>query len=72
MSCSGDYSREGLVGNRTEVGHSEAEGAQGSVELVEGDARFGYDETLFSVDLFGGRGNAEKEGSGRLPVSDRA
>jgi ribosomal protein L27 len=49
---SGDYSREGLVRDRTEVGHGEALSTQNGVKFVEGDAGLGDDKTFFPVDLF--------------------
>jgi len=71
VCCSGYDSREGLVRNRAEVGHSKAKSAQSGVKAVECDAGFGFDETFFSIDLFGGD-DTENGGNGRLPVSDRA
>lgn len=63
MCRCGYYSREGLLRNRAEIGHGEAEDAEAGVEFVEGDSGFGHDNAFFSVDLFEGDGN------GRLPLA---
>lgn len=72
VGCCGYYSREGLVGDRAEVGHGEAHSAQSGVKFVERDAGFGSDEAFVFIDLFcGGMGrerDGEKGGNGRLAV----
>ena len=67
---SGYYSRECLVGYRTEVGHSEAFSAQSDVKFVESDAGLDDDKTFVPVDLFEEEKDQKgrKGGNGRLAV----